>query len=158
MNRREFIYKSVIVTAGLFMPNIVMSHHSEIEKLVLSEEEWKKRLTEQQYNILRKEGTERSHTSPLDKEYSRGTYHCAGCDLELFTSDMKYDSKTGWPSFFDVIKGHVNTKKDFKLIWPRTEYHCAKCGGHQGHVFNDGPKPTGLRYCNNGLALVFKPS
>jgi peptide-methionine (R)-S-oxide reductase len=104
---------------------------------------------------LRDEGTEPAGSSPLDKEYRKGEYRCAGCDLPLFTSEMKYDSGTGWPSFFQHIAGHVQTKRDFKLIWPRTEYHCARCGGHQGHVFDDGPKPTGQRWCNNGLALVF---
>ncbi|MDX2219915.1 MAG: peptide-methionine (R)-S-oxide reductase MsrB [Burkholderiales bacterium] len=129
----------------------------KIEKLVLSEDEWKKRLTPEQYNILRREGTERAGTSPLNDEKRAGVYHCAGCDLALFTSDMKYDSGTGWPSFFTTLPGVFETKTDFKLIYPRTEYHCARCGGHHGHVFNDGPKPTGQRWCNNGLALKFKP-
>jgi peptide-methionine (R)-S-oxide reductase len=106
---------------------------------------------------LRDEGTEPAGSSALDKEYRQGEYRCAGCDLLLFTSAMKYDSGTGWPSFFDKVEGHLETKRDFKLIWPRTEYHCARCGGHQGHVFDDGPKPTGLRWCNNGLALRFVP-
>ena len=128
-----------------------------IEKLELTAEQWRRRLTPEQYYILREEGTERSFTSPLNDEERAGSYHCAGCDLELFTSEMKYDSKTGWPSFFDVIKGRVDTKLDFYLVYPRREYHCARCGGHHGHVFDDGPEPTGLRYCNNGLALTFKP-
>lgn len=130
----------------------------KIEKLVLSEDEWKKRLTPEQYNILRREGTERAGTSPLNDEKRSGVYHCAGCDLALFTSDMKYDSGTGWPSFYTTLPGVFGTKTDFKLIYPRTEYHCARCGGHHGHVFNDGPKPTGQRWCNNGLALKFKPA
>ncbi len=127
------------------------------EKLTLSEAEWRARLAPEVYRILREEGTERAFTSPLNDENRKGTYHCAGCDLALFTSDMKYDSGTGWPSFFDVIKGRVGTKTDWGLIYPRTEYHCIRCGGHHGHVFDDGPEPTGLRYCNNGLALTFKP-
>nr|WP_244645060.1 peptide-methionine (R)-S-oxide reductase MsrB [Salinarimonas ramus] len=128
---------------------------AEKETWKLSEAEWRERLTPEQFHVLRKEGTERAGTSPLDKQYGEGTYHCAGCDLPLFTADMKFDSGTGWPSFFQTIEGAVETKRDFKLILPRTEYHCARCGGHQGHVFNDGPAPTGLRYCNNGVALRF---
>ncbi len=114
-------------------------------------------MTPEQFHILREEGTEPPFSSPLNKEYRRGTYVCAGCDQPLFTSEMKFDSGTGWPSFFEAIPGAVATKTDFKLIWPRTEYHCARCGGHQGHVFDDGPKPTGKRWCNNGLALKFIP-
>ena len=128
------------------------------EKLKLSDKEWRQRLTPEQYHILRKAGTEPAGSSPLDKEYGEGEYRCAGCDLLLFTSAMKYNSGTGWPSFFAAVDGHMETQRDFKLIWPRTEYHCARCGGHQGHVFDDGPKPTGKRWCNNGLALRFVPA
>ena len=126
-----------------------------IEPLHLSKAEWKKRLTADQYNVLRDEGTERPNSSVLNMEKRAGVYHCAGCDLPLFTSEMKYDSGTGWPSYFSYLPGAVETKTDFKLVFPRTEYHCARCEGHQGHVFNDGPKPTGQRYCNNGVALKF---
>lgn len=124
----------------------------------LSEAAWKDRLTAEEFRVLRKEGTERAGTSPLNAEKREGTYVCAGCALPLFLSSHKFESGTGWPSFFDVIDGAVDTKTDFKLIVPRTEYHCSRCGGHQGHVFKDGPQPTGLRYCNNGVALDFVPA
>jgi len=130
----------------------------KIEPLVLSDAQWKQRLTPAQYHVLREEGTERAGTSPLNDEKRKGTFACAGCDLALFTSEMKFDSGTGWPSFFTTLPGAVVTKRDFKLILPRTEYHCARCGGHHGHVFDDGPRPTGLRYCNNGVALKFVPA
>jgi peptide-methionine (R)-S-oxide reductase len=127
------------------------------EPLKLSEAEWKKRLTPEQYHILRDDGTERPGTSALNAEKRPGVFVCAGCSLPLFTSAMKYESGTGWPSFFTAIPGAVGTKRDFKLILPRTEYHCVRCGGHHGHLFEDGPQPTGLRYCNNGVALKFIP-
>jgi peptide-methionine (R)-S-oxide reductase len=127
------------------------------EPLKHSEAEWKKILTPQQFDVLRHEGTERPFTSPLNDEKRPGVFVCAGCNLPLFTSAMKFDSGTGWPSFFTSIPEAFEIKRDFKLIWPRTEYHCARCGGHHGHVFNDGPKPTGERWCNNGVALRFIP-
>ena len=130
---------------------------SPSEKLKLSNDEWKKRLDKAQYHVLREEGTERAGTSALNAEKRAGVYTCAGCDLPLFTSEMKYESGTGWPSFFTTIPGVFETKKDFHLLLPRTEYHCTRCGGHHGHVFDDGPKPTGMRYCNNGVALKFIP-
>ena len=129
-----------------------------MEKLVLTETEWKAKLTEEEYYILRQSGTERPGTSVLNNEKRKGVYQCAGCDLPLFNSEMKFDSGTGWPSFFDYIPGSLGFKTDFKIVIPRKEYHCARCGGHHGHVFKDGPEPTGLRYCNNGFALKFIPS
>lgn len=134
-----------------------MTTANTIEKIDKTEEEWRALLTAEQFDILRNEGTEPPNSSPLNKEKRKGAYVCAGCELPLFTSEMKYDSGTGWPSFFTVIEGRIENKTDFKLIYPRKEYHCARCGGHQGHVFKDGPKPTGQRWCNNGLALKFIP-
>jgi peptide-methionine (R)-S-oxide reductase len=126
--------------------------------LNLSDRHWREILTPEQYRVLRRDGTEPAFSSPMDKEWRDGTYVCAGCNLVLFASAHKYDSGTGWPSFWQPINDqHVGTQRDFKLIIPRTEYHCARCGGHQGHVFNDGPDPTGQRWCNNGVALNFVP-
>ena len=160
MNRRHFVAS----LAGLFaahaaaqQPKTAAPAAGRIEKLKLSDEEWKKRLTPEQYDVLRREGTERAGTSPLNAEKRKGTFACAGCDLPLFTSDMKFDSGTGWPSFFTTIPAVFETKTDHHLIYPRTEYRCKRCDGHHGHVFKDGPAPTGLRYCNNGVALKFIP-
>lgn len=128
-----------------------------IKKLTKSNAEWEKTLTPQQYNVMREEGTERPFTSPILEEHRKGVFACVACDLPLFSADKKFDSGTGWPSFFDAIPSHVETSTDYKLIAPRTEYHCAKCGSHHGHLFKDGPNPTGLRYCSNGVALKFIP-
>ena len=128
------------------------------EPLKKSKEEWKKALSAEQFYVLREEGTERPFSSPLNDEKRPGVYACAGCALPLFTSQMKFDSGTGWPSFFTQIPGHLATKQDYLLIVARTEYHCVRCGGHHGHVFDDGPPPTGQRWCNNGVALRFIPA
>ena len=151
LNRRKFIYLARL--SILFYSKKIMA----IEKLELSDAEWQARLNEEEYYILRKEGTERPGTSILNDEKRKGTYHCIGCEQPLFSSDMKFDSGTGWPSFFDYLPNALEFKTDFKLVIPRKEYHCSRCGGHHGHVFKDGPEPTGLRYCNNGLVLSFIP-
>jgi peptide-methionine (R)-S-oxide reductase len=127
------------------------------DRVDLPDAEWKRRLPGEAYAVLRHEATERPHSSRLNDEKRAGTYQCAGCELALFTSKAKFESGTGWPSFFTPIADAIETRTDYKLILPRTEYHCARCGGHQGHVFTDGPRPTGQRYCNNGVALRFVP-
>lgn len=162
MNRRQFIaglaglLAAPLAPRGLFGQGGTMA--PKIEKLRRTDAEWRTLLTPAQYQILRDEGTERAFSSPLNDNKQKGTYVCAGCELPLFTSEMKFDSGTGWPSFFTTIDGAVGTKRDFQLLLPRTEYHCARCDGHQGHVFDDGPPPTGQRWCNNGLALKFIPA
>ncbi len=161
MNRRKFLsFASLVIYLPLFQQRAIGAsmNDQDIAKITKSNDEWAKLLTPEQFNILRKEGTEPPYSSPLNQEKRTGTYVCAGCALPLFTSEMKFDSGTGWPSFFRAIEGQIETKIDFKLIYPRTEYHCIRCGGHQGHVFKDGPPPTGKRFCNNGLALNFIPS
>lgn len=161
MDRRTFIKlitggAGVLALAefGSLQQALAMEH---IERISRSNAEWKKLLSELQYYVLREEGTERAFTSALNHEKRNGMFVCVACDLPLFPSSFKFDSGTGWPSFYDVLPGHVETRIDNKLFMRRTEYHCARCGGHHGHVFNDGPKPTGLRYCNNGVALRFIP-
>ena len=159
MDRRTFIKLAAASASApllIALPGQAMAA-DRIDKLVRSDAEWKKLLTPAQYDILREDGTERPFSSPLDYETRSGLYVCAACDLPLFPSKFKYDSGTGWPSFFDVLPGHVGTRIDLTLGMRRTEYHCARCGGHHGHVFDDGPRPTGLRYCNNGAALKFIP-
>jgi peptide-methionine (R)-S-oxide reductase len=128
-----------------------------MDKIEKSDKEWMQRLTPEQYRVLRKHGTEPAGSSPLDKLYKPGTYHCAGCGTPVFSAETKFNSRTGWPSFYAPLEGAVETSTDYYLLSPRTEVHCARCGGHFGHVFEDGPEPTGLRYCLNGAALKFSP-
>ena len=137
-----------------------MSHPGPqvIDKLAKPRSEWRHLLTPEQYAVLFEEATERPFSSSLNDEKRAGTFICAACLLPLFTSDAKFDSRTGWPSFTRPIQGHVGIKRDFKLIWPRLEYHCSRCEGHHGHVFNDGPLPRRQRWCNNGFALQFVPA
>ncbi len=130
----------------------------KVEKLKKPRAEWQRLLPGEAYAVLFEEATERPFTSALNEEKREGTFVCAACGLPLFVSSAKYDSGTGWPSFVEALPGGVETKTDYALIWPRTEYHCARCGGHQGHVFSDGPQPTGQRWCNNGVALRFVAS
>jgi peptide-methionine (R)-S-oxide reductase len=160
MDRRRFLVRAAAALAATAAGSAIGAGDAptSIDKIVKSDDEWRKLLTPAQFNVLRLEGTEYPFTSPLNNEKRKGTFVCVACELTLFESRTKFDSGTGWPSFWDCIKGHVETKTDHKLLYPRTEYHCARCGGHQGHVFDDGPKPTGLRYCNNGIALKFVPA
>lgn len=166
LNRRTLFLGAAGMAAALSSPakakNVTpdAAKIPDYEKWQLSDREWKERLKGEgeAYNVLRREATERPWTSALNEEKRDGVYACAGCGYDLFNSAMKFDSGTGWPSFFDYLPDALGTKTDWKLIVPRTEYHCARCGGHQGHVFEDGPSPTGLRYCNNGVALTFRPA
>lgn len=164
MHRRHFLgllgaggLAGLMPGLALARPQLALKRAADIEPLELSEAQWRERLSEAQFEVLREGGTEPAGSSPLNNEKRPGTYRCAGCDLALFDSATKYESGTGWPSFYDHIEGHLLTERDIVLLIPRTEYHCARCGGHQGHVFEDGPEPTGLRWCNNGLALRFEP-
>jgi peptide-methionine (R)-S-oxide reductase len=157
MSRRTLL--SRLAVGGLFARSAVAGapSGSRPDRLELTDAQWRQRLTTEQYRVLRREGTEPPFSSALNGEKRRGTYKCIACDLPLFTSMMKFDSGTGWPSFFETLPAAFGLKTDYMLLFPRTEYHCARCGGHHGHVFDDGPRPTGKRYCNNGVCLKFEP-
>jgi len=163
MHRRSFI--GLLTAAPLAFAGVACERQvvgappgDPIEPLRKSQAEWRRILTEDVYRVLFEEATERPFSSPLNDEYGEGTYVCAACFLPLFSSETKFDSGTGWPSFTEPIPGRIGTKLDHRLVVTRSEYHCIRCGGHQGHVFEDGPPPTGERWCNNGVALRFVPA
>jgi peptide-methionine (R)-S-oxide reductase len=160
VNRRRFLaaVSGVLAATPLAVSGKEAAVVAPVSRLAKSKDNWRALLSADRFDILFEEGTERPFSSALNKEKREGTYICAACLLPLFGSAQKYDSGTGWPSFWDPKPGSIATRRDFKLVLPRTEYHCARCGGHQGHVFDDGPRPTGLRYCNNGLAIQFVPA
>jgi peptide-methionine (R)-S-oxide reductase len=146
-----------LTLAGLAPRAAAVAEETQMFEITKTDDEWRKLLTKEQYYVLRQHGTERAGTSPLDKTYAPGTYTCAACDLPLYASEAKFNSGTGWPSFFEPLENAIGTSTDWKLIYSRTEVHCRRCGGHLGHVFDDGPPPTGKRYCMNGVALKFVP-
>jgi peptide-methionine (R)-S-oxide reductase len=156
-SRRILLTSAAALATAAVMRSAWASSPAGTFEVTKTDEEWKKLLSPQAFDVLRKHGTERAFTSPLDKLYEPGMYHCAGCDLPLFSSTTKYDSTTGWPSFWAPVDGALGMKSDRAWGMVRTEVHCKRCGGHQGHVFPDGPKPTGQRYCINGVALKFVP-
>lgn len=151
-------YLAAFLSSATLLPFSKSSLAAATTTLQISKADWRKLLPKESYDVLFEEDTEAPGSSALNTEKRKGTYICAACFLPLFNSAFKYDSGTGWPSFFDVLPGAIGTRKDTRLFITRTEYHCARCGGHQGHVFDDGPQPTGLRYCNNGVALQFVPA
>jgi peptide-methionine (R)-S-oxide reductase len=156
MQRRTLLQLALGATAAALLPLAVLAQApTKVKRLMKTKEQWRALIDDKRYLILFEEGTERAGTSELNQEKRKGTFICAACNFPLFSSDKKFESGTGWPSFFDALPDALGTKQDRKFFMSRTEYHCARCAGHQGHVFEDGPKPTGLRYCNNGLALLF---
>ncbi len=157
MNRRAFMGSALAGAAFIAVSGRAGFAAGKFE-VMRSDAEWRAMLTKTQYKVMRKEGTERAGSSPLDKNYAAGTYHCRGCDLPLYSSEAKYDSGTGWPSFWQSLPNAVGTRPDRRLLSVRTEVHCRRCGSHLGHIFDDGPQPTGKRHCLNGVSLVFKPA
>ncbi len=163
VNRRTLLGTAALggaaaTVAAVFGARGLMAAGEPKFEIMKTEAEWRKQLKPAQYYVLREQGTERAGTSPLDHEKRRGTFACAGCDLPVFSSDAKFDSGTGWPSFWKPLPNAVGTTTDTSLFMTRTEVHCRRCGGHLGHVFDDGPAPTGKRYCMNGIAMTFKPA
>ena len=157
MNRRDVLGTALAGAAFVLVTNRLPAAEGTFE-VVRSEAEWKSLLTPMEYRVMREEGTEPAGSSPLDKVWDDGIYHCRGCDLALYSSEHKYDSGTGWPSFWKALPGAIGTKPDRKFLRVRTEVHCRRCGSHLGHIFDDGPQPTGKRHCLNGVSLVFKPA
>ncbi len=154
MNRRQLLSSLGALSVG----SVAMKASAEKFEVTKTEAEWRKQLSPEAYRVLRDHGTERAGSSPLDREKRAGVFHCAGCDLPLFASQTKFDSGTGWPSFYQPLPNAIATTTDRSFFMTRTEVHCRRCGGHLGHVFDDGPKPTGLRYCMNGVSLRFEPA
>ena len=158
MNRRKFVKNYSTIFLSSFIPKVAVGKEIKAFEITKSKHEWKQILTDLEYKVMRKEGTERAYTSPLDKLFDEGIYHCKGCDLPLYSSDHKYNSGTGWPSFWKALPEAIGTKTDKKFFMVRTECHCSRCGSHLGHIFDDGPQPTGKRHCINGVSLRFKKS